>query len=73
MDSLQAAQREVRIHLRCRDIGVPQNHLHAAQVCAVLNHVGGTTVAQPVWAGRFVRQLDEMPNLLARKRRTVQR
>ncbi len=55
MHGLQAAQRQMRIHLRGGNIGMTQNQLHAAQVGAVLHHVRGATVAQPMRTGAAVR------------------
>jgi hypothetical protein len=49
--TLQSIEREVRVDLRGRNIGVAQNGLNRAQVCAVLDHVCGTTMAQHVRTG----------------------
>ena len=48
---IQPIERQVRVNLRGRNIGVAEDGLHRAQVGAVLHHVGGATVAQHVRAG----------------------
>ena len=70
---LQAAQRQVRVNLRGRNVGVAQQQLHAAQVGAVLHHVCGATVAQRVRTGLAIRQLYQVPHPLARQRHAAQR
>ena len=39
---------EVGINLRGRDIGVPEQFLHRAQIAGRLQHMGGESVAQHV-------------------------
>ena len=46
--TLQPIERQVRINLRGRNIGMPKDGLNCAQVCAVLDHVRGATVTQHV-------------------------
>jgi hypothetical protein len=65
---LEPSQRQVRVNLRCGYVCVAQNQLHAAQVGAMLHHVGGATVAQPVRAGCVVSYLYQVPDPLARER-----
>jgi hypothetical protein len=48
MHTLQVFHRDVRIHLRRSDIGVTEQTLHAAQVCAMLDHVCRAGVPQHV-------------------------
>ena len=73
MNSFQAPKREMRVHLRSGNVRVAKDHLHAAQVRAMLHHVRGATVPQPMRTGRLVRQLDQMPHPLAREWHTAQR
>ena len=63
-------QRYVGINLRGRNVGVAENGLHGAQICAILHHVSGATVAQHVrrcvpriGCSRLV--LHHLPNALA--------
>ena len=46
MHGLEAAEGKVGIDLGGGDVGVAEKELDAAQVGAVLHHVGGATVAQ---------------------------
>ena len=48
MQRLQALARHVRVDLRGGDVGVAQQHLHHAQVGAVVEQMGGEGVAQHV-------------------------
>ena len=48
MQLLEALARDVRVDLGRRDIGVPEQHLHHAQVGAVIEQVGGERMAQGV-------------------------
>ena len=73
MHFLQPSQRQVGVDLRGGDVGVAQQQLHAAQVGAVLHHVRGATVAQPVRAGGGVGHLHHMPDPLPRQRHSAQR
>ena len=45
--------------------------MHAAQVGAVLHHVGGAAMAQPVRTGCPVRRFDQVPDPLAGQRHTA--
>lgn len=67
MDGLQPSQRKMRINLRGGNVSVTQQKLHTAQVGAVLHHMGGATVAQPVRAGIHICRLHQMPDPLARQ------
>ena len=49
--SLQPVERNVRINLRSRNIGVTENGLYRAQVGPVLHHMGGAGVAKHVRTG----------------------
>src|SRR6266852_3154674 len=51
IDVLQSVQRQMRIDLRGRNIGVTQDRLHRSQVGAVFHHVRGTAMTQHVRAG----------------------
>src|SRR5512146_96475 len=51
VDRLQAVEREVRIDLRRRNIGVSEDRLHGSQICPVLHHVRRRAVAQHVRRG----------------------
>jgi len=73
VNGLEAAESEVCVDLRGRDIGVAEHHLHAAQIGAVLDHVRGTTVAQAVWTGGVIGALDQAPDPLARERHAAER
>src|SRR5437016_14660026 len=48
---LQAIKRNVRVNLRSRNISVAQDGLDGSEICAVLHHVCGATVAQHMRAG----------------------
>ena len=48
VDLRQVLEIEVRVDLRRADVGVAQHLLHAAQVAARLQHVGGEAVAEQV-------------------------
>ena len=72
MHGLQPAQRQVRIDLRGGNVGVAQQQLHAAQIGAVLHHVRGATVAQPVRAGALFGRLHQVPDPLPRQRHAAQ-
>src|SRR5215218_4783142 len=50
VDLFEAFAREVRVHLRGRDVGVAEHLLHGAQVAAAGEQVGGEAVAQRVRA-----------------------
>ena len=69
-NAIQPIQREVRIHLRRRDISMTQNRLHGAQIGAVLHHVGCATVPQHVRAGMASRlrrgRVNQLPHALTR-------
>ena len=67
MHRFQPAQRQVGIHLRGRDIGVPQQGLHGPQIGSVLHHMGGATVAQHVRAGAGIQLLHQAPHPLPGK------
>ena len=54
------------------DVGVAEEELDGAEVCAVLDHVGGAAVAQGVGAGGVVVALDEEPDGLAGERHAAQ-
>src|ERR1700735_2658293 len=45
---VQPVKREMRVHLRGRNVGMTQNGLHCAQVGAILDHVRGATMPQHV-------------------------
>jgi len=45
---LQALARHVRVDLRRRYIGVTEEHLHDAQIGAVIQEMGGKSMAQHV-------------------------
>src|SRR5580704_16971027 len=68
MGFLDAALVDVRIDLCCRYIRVPEHFLDDAQVRAVVEQVGGETVAQRVGCDGFVDAgdagvfFDEHPN-----------
>ena len=68
--AVQPVERQMRVHLRGRDVGVPEDGLHRAQVGAVLHHVRRATVAQHVRAGvpRRLRRgiIHHLPHALAR-------
>src|SRR6478735_6810491 len=49
--TLQSIQRQMRVYLGSRNIGVAQDDLHGAQIGAVFDHVRGTTMPQHVRAG----------------------
>jgi len=65
VNGFESSQCEVGVDLGGGDIGVAKEYLDAAEVCAVLNHVGGATVAEGVWAGGSVRRFDQEPDRLA--------
>ena len=69
---IQPIQREVRINLRRRNVGMAENRLHRAQISTVLHHVRRTTVAQHVRAGmaRRLRRriINHLPHALSRDR-----
>jgi hypothetical protein len=50
IDSLKPIQSQVRVNLRRRNIGVPEDSLHGPQIRTVLHHVSGATVTQHVRA-----------------------
>ncbi len=66
---LQPIQRQVRVDLRGRNIGMAEDRLHRAQVGAVFHHVGGATVAQHVRTGIASRtrgsRANHLPDALA--------
>src|SRR5690349_17165335 len=47
----QPVKSNMRINLGRADVGVSKNRLHRPQVCAVLHHMGSTTMTQHMWAG----------------------
>ena len=49
---LQSFHGDVRVNLRRRKTGVPEQRLHAAQIGAAIEHVGGETVPQFVRTDR---------------------
>ena len=49
--AVQPVEREMGVHLRGRDVGVPEDGLHRAQVGAVLHHVRRATMTQHVRTG----------------------
>jgi len=51
MHFLESPKRQMRINLRSGNVGMAQQYLHAAQVCAVLHHVRSATVTQTVRTG----------------------
>ena len=67
--TLQPVERNVRVNLRGRNVGVPENSLHGAQIRSVLDHVRGATVPQHVRAGvtpALRRRFDHLPHSLPR-------
>ena len=66
---LEAVEREMRINLGSRNVGVAENSLHGAQVGAIFHHVRGAAVAQHVRAGMASdvkgSGVDHLPNALA--------
>ena len=72
MNLFQPLSRYVRVNLRRRNIGVPEQQLHNAQIRAVIDQVRGECVSQRVWRDRFVHArldrvaLDHVPEHLAR-------
>src|SRR5690242_13312444 len=48
---LQPVQRQVGVHLRCRNVSVAEDGLHGAQVSTIFHHMSSATVAQHVRAG----------------------
>ena len=67
MDGFEMAEGEMGVDLGGRDVGVAEEDLHAAEIGAVLDHVGGAAVAELVGAGGRVAGFDEMPYPLARQ------
>ena len=60
----------MRVHLRGRNVRVPQDRLHGAQVGAVLHHVRRAGVAQHVRTGVSAlrrRRTDHLPHSLTRQ------
>ena len=55
VDLFQPIKCHVSIDLRGGYVGMSQNGLHGTQICAVTDHVRGTTVAQHMWTGLAVR------------------
>src|SRR5450759_3805018 len=51
VNPIQPVEREMRIDLRCRNVGMAEDGLHRAQIGAIFHHVSGATVAQHVRAG----------------------
>jgi len=49
--AFQPVERQVRIYLRGRNIGMAKDRLHRAQVRAIFDHVRGTAMTQHVRAG----------------------
>src|SRR3954453_9543406 len=74
VDVLEPLAREVRVHLRRRDVGVAEHLLHGTQVAAPRQQVGGEAVAQRVRAhaageaGRAGVALDDLVEALAAQR-----
>jgi len=73
MNGFEMSEGKVRVDLGCGDVGMPEHHLHAAQVGTVLNHVSGATVSQTVWAGGAVGAFNEIPDPLSRERHSAKR
>ena len=73
MHRLQPPQCQMRIHLRRRNVRVPQQHLHAAQIRAMFHHVRCAAVPQPVRARVFVSHLHQVPDPLPRQGHPAQR
>src|SRR5262249_30678820 len=71
VNSSQAIQCHMRVHLGSRDVGVSENGLHRAQVGAVFNQVSGTAMAHHVRtrmpAGEARRTFHNLPCALACK------
>src|SRR5271166_1998666 len=44
----EPVEREMRVHLGGRDVGMPEDRLHRAQVRAVFDHVSGAGMPQHV-------------------------
>jgi hypothetical protein len=72
MDGFEAAEGEVGVDLGGGDVGVAEEELDGAEVGAVLDHVGGATVAEGVRAGGAVVALDEEPDGLTGERHAAQ-
>ena len=53
--ALQTIESDVRVNLRCRNVGVPEDGLHRAQIGTVLHHVRRAGVPQHVRAGMATR------------------
>ena len=66
---IQAVQRQVRVHLRRRNVGMTKNGLHRTQIGAILHHVRRATVPQHMGTGvtsRFHRRgIYDLPHSLA--------
>src|SRR5579883_670822 len=73
MDSLQSPERQMRVHLRRRNIGMSKKCLYGAQVGAVLDHVCGAAVSQLMRTGVRVARFDQPPHPLPRQRLTARR
>src|SRR5579872_3061003 len=71
IDGTQPIEGQMRINLRGRDIGVPENRLDGSQVCTVLDHVRSARVPQHVRrrvaSGSGRRRSDHLPDALARE------
>ena len=65
---LQPIKREMRIHLRRRDIRMPQQRLHAAQVRAMLHHMRRHAMPHLVRTRLRVQPLHHRPHHLRRQR-----
>ena len=53
MNRFQPLLIDVRIHLRCRDIRVPEHFLDDAEVGAISEQMGRETVPEKMWINIF--------------------
>ena len=51
IDALQPIKGNVRVNLRGRNVGVPEDGLYCSEVGTIFDHVRGTAVTQHVRAG----------------------
>ncbi len=71
---LESRTRNVRVDLRCRNVGMPKEELYDTQIRAVIQQVGGERVAQAMRAQRRLDRsaggisLDQDPEHLATHR-----
>src|SRR6185437_4382164 len=68
MHRLQPIDRQMRIHLRRRYIGMPQQYLHRAQIRTMLHHMSRAAMPQLVRARLRVQPLHRPPHTLRRQR-----